>query len=65
MCETLAIDRRTIIVKADTERELSELIDLITQKDKERNLKSFLDFASANRKVAKGYKFNREECYAK
>jgi hypothetical protein len=31
---------------------------------KENNLKSFLNFASSNRKIVKDYKFSREECYA-
>jgi hypothetical protein len=65
MYETLAIDSRTIIIKTDNEKELSEIIDFVTTKDKEKNLKSFLSFASSKRKIVKNYKFSREECYAK
>ncbi|MCL2194160.1 MAG: hypothetical protein FWB78_12300, partial [Treponema sp.] len=38
MYETMAIDPRTIIVKTDSEEELSEIIDFVTMRDKERNL---------------------------
>jgi len=46
-------------------KELSEIIDFVSKRDKENNLKSFLKFASSKRKVVKNYKFNRESCYAK
>ena len=65
MCETMTIDAKTIIIKSDNENELSEIIDFLTQRDKERNLKSFLEFATSKRKTVKNYKFSREECYAK
>ena len=63
MYETMALDSKTIIIKSDNERELSEIIDFISKRDKEKNIKSFLKFVSDNRKVIKDYKFNREECY--
>ena len=63
MYETMALDSRTIIIKSDNERELSEIIDCISRRDKEKNIKSFLQFASDNRKVINEYKFSREECY--
>jgi hypothetical protein len=65
MYETMAIDSKTIIVKTDNEKELSEIIDFVIKRDKENKLKSFLGFASSKRKIVKNYKFNREECYAK
>jgi hypothetical protein len=65
MYETMTIDKRTIIIKTDNEKELSEVIDFITRRDKESNLKSFLAFASLKRKTVKNYKFNQEDCYAK
>ena len=65
MYETMAIDSKTIIVKTDNEREFSEIIDFINKRDKDKNIKSFLDFASSKRKIVKDYKFNRDECYAK
>jgi hypothetical protein len=64
MYETMVLDSRTIIVKSDNDKEMSEVIDFITKKDKETNLELFFKFAAANRKAAKNYKFNREECYA-
>ena len=65
MCETISIDARTILVKSDSEKELSEIIDFVTKKSKEKAMKSFLAFASSKRKKTENYKFDREECYAK
>jgi len=65
MYETMTIDSRTMIIKTDNEKELSEIIDFMSKKDKEDNLKSFLKFASSIRKSVTGYKFKREDCYAK
>jgi len=64
MYETMTIDSRTMIIKTDNENELSEIIDFMSKKDKDDNLKLFLKFASSKRKVIKKYKFNREDCYA-
>ena len=63
MYETIALDSKTIIIKSDDERKLSEIIDFISKRDKEKNIKSFLKFASDNRKAATDYQFNRAECY--
>jgi len=63
MYETTMLNPKAVIITADSEEELSEIMDLVTRKDREKNMKAFLDFAAANRKVVKGYKFNREECY--
>ena len=65
MYESMALDSRTIVIKSDNERELSEIIDFISKKDKENNIKSYLQFASDKRKIAKDYKFNRAECYGR
>ena len=65
MYETMTIDSKTMIIKTDNERELSEIIDFVSKRDKDKNLRSFLKFASSKRKVVKNYKFNREGCYAK
>jgi hypothetical protein len=61
----MTLDSKTIIIKTDNEKELSEIIDFVSKRDKDNNLKSFLKFASSNRKTVKNYKFNREDCYAK
>jgi prephenate dehydrogenase len=65
MYETMAIDSKTMIIKTDNEKELSEIIDFVSKRDKENNLKLFLNFASSIRKAVKNYKFNRGDCYAK
>jgi hypothetical protein len=63
MSRTMILDPKTIIINADSEEELSEIIDLVSRKDREKNLKAFFDFAASIRKDANGFKFNREECY--
>jgi len=64
MYETMTIDSTTMIIKTDNEKELSEIIDFVSKKDRDNILKSFLDFAASKRKTVKDYKFNREDCYA-
>ncbi len=64
MYETMAIDAKTIIIRSDSEEALTEVIDFVSRKDKDANLKAFLNFAQKNRKIIKNYKFNREDCYA-
>jgi hypothetical protein len=64
MCETMTIDSKTMIIKADNEKELSEIIDFVYKRDKDNSLKSFLKFASSKRKIVKNYKFSRKDCYA-
>jgi hypothetical protein len=64
MLETMTIDSKTMIIKTDNEKELSEIIDFVSKRDKDNNLKLFLKYASSKRKVVKNYKFNREDCYA-
>jgi hypothetical protein len=65
MYKTEMLDANTIIVKSDTEEEMSDVIEFIAKKDKKKNLEEFLAFAAKNRKMVKGYKFNREDCYKK
>jgi len=64
MYETVAIDSKTIIVKAESEEKLFEVIDFLNGKDKESDMKSLLEFASSKRKIANGYQFSRDECHA-
>ena len=61
--ETMTIDSKILVIKADDENDIPEIIDYINQKNKGKNISSFLQFASENRIEAKKYKFNREECY--
>jgi hypothetical protein len=63
MYETMTLDSTTLIIKSDNEQELSEVIDFVSRRDKEKNIDSLLEFATQNRKVVKQYKFNRQECY--
>ena len=61
--ETITLDARTMLIRADKENDLLEIIEFISKKGKRENVKEFLKFASDNRVVAKGYKFNRDDCY--
>ncbi|GHV47297.1 hypothetical protein AGMMS49546_36740 [Spirochaetia bacterium] len=65
MYEAMTLDPNTIIIKSDNRKELSEIIDFISRKDKEKNIESLLKLASENRKIIKDYKFNRDECYVR
>jgi hypothetical protein len=63
MLEAISLDSKTMIIKSDEETDFSEIINFIIQKDKNKDIVSFLKFAAQNRIVDKGFKFNREECY--
>ena len=63
MHETMTLDSNTIIVKSDSKKELSDIIEFISKKDKEKNMEALLKMASENRKRVKNYKFSRRECY--
>jgi len=63
MIQTVSLDSKTIIIKADTESDLAEIIEFIAKKDKQKSLDALLTFAAVNRKIEKEYKFDRNECY--
>jgi hypothetical protein len=63
MLEAITLDPKTMIIKSDEETDFSEIINFIIQKDKNKNIESFLEFAAQNRIVDKEFKFNRDECY--
>jgi hypothetical protein len=63
MVETIALDKRTMLLKSDNEIDIDEIVNMIIQRNKMEKLKSFLNFASENRIVDNTYKFNREDCY--
>jgi hypothetical protein len=63
MLEAISLDSKTMIIKSDEETDFSEIINFIIQKDKNKEIASFLKFASQNRIVDKNFKFNREDCY--
>ena len=61
----MTLDSKTLIIKSDNEDDLPGIIDFINQKDKNKNINSFLNFASENRLETPDYKFNREDCYGR
>jgi hypothetical protein len=63
MYETMTLDSNTIIVKSDNKKELSDIMEFISKKGKEKSVESLLRLASENRKRVKNYKFIRGECY--
>jgi len=65
MLETMTLDPRTLIIKSDNEDDLPVIIDFINQKDKNKNIDLFLDFASQNRVETNNYKFSRADCYGR
>ena len=44
---------------------LSEILNFVIKKDKNKDIDSFIKFAAKNRKVDNNFKFNREECYGR
>jgi hypothetical protein len=65
MYETMTLDSNTIIVKSDSKKELSDIIEFISKKDREKNMEALLRLASESRKRVNNYKFSRKECYEK
>ena len=63
MVETITIDSRTMVIKTDNEEDLSEIIVLITQNNKDKEIDSYLKFAARNRIEFTEEKFIREEFY--
>jgi hypothetical protein len=63
MLETISLDSKTLIIRADKENDLSDVINYIVQKKKLEHVKSFLKFTSTHRVLEKDYAFNRKNCY--
>jgi hypothetical protein len=63
MLEAISLDRKTMIIKSDEETDFSEIIKFIIQKDKNKDVASFLQFAAQNRIVDNNFNFRRDECY--
>jgi hypothetical protein len=63
MYETVMLNPKAVIITADSEEELSEVVDFVSKKGRAESLNSLLEFAASNKKVVKDYKFNREQCY--
>jgi predicted HAD superfamily phosphohydrolase len=62
MYETMTLDSNTIIVKSDNKKELSDIMEFISKKGKEKSMELLLRLAAENRKRVKNYKFIRGEC---
>ena len=66
MYHATTLDSRTLIIKAEFESDLMELLSYINKKTniKKQNLvNQLLDFAENNYETDKNFKFNRDECY--
>jgi hypothetical protein len=63
MIETISLDSKTILVRADKENDISEVIDYIARKRKCDPLDDLLNFATLHKVLDKEYRFKREECY--
>ncbi|MDR3266439.1 MAG: hypothetical protein LBT24_02600 [Tannerella sp.] len=68
MLQTVSLDTKTLLLKAEHESDMSELLAYLnrTAKEKKENLLNrFLDFAKDNYTTDPSFKFNREEYYDK
>ena len=66
MLQTTRLDARTMIVRADAESDMQDLLTFLKQTEGERReklLTNFLDFAKDNYVTDPSFKFNREELY--
>ena len=66
MYQATTLDSRTLLVKAEYESDLTELLSYINKKTKLKKqdlVNQLLDFAKNNYEVNKNFKFNRNECY--
>ena len=66
MYHATTLDSRTLIIKAEFESDLMELLSYINKKTKIKKqdlVNQFLDFAKNNYETDKNFKFNRDECY--
>jgi len=66
MYQATTLDSRTLLIKVEFERDLTELLSYINQKTKTKKqdlVNQLLDFAKKNYETDKNFKFNRDECY--
>jgi hypothetical protein len=63
MLQTISLDSKTMIIKADSEVDLLGVIDYIDKQERHENIKDLLQFASKNKILPSDYQFNREDCY--
>ena len=68
MYQATTLDSRTLLIKAEFESDLTELLLYLNKKTKIKKqdlVNQFLDFAKNNYETDKNFKFNRDECYEK
>jgi len=66
MYQATTLDSRTLLIKAEFESDMTELLSYINKKTKIKKqdlVNQFLDFAKNNYETDKNFKFNRDECY--
>jgi len=63
MLEAISLDSKTLLVKADAEHDLTDIIDLISLKGKGESLQRLFQMARERRVIEREYKFDRDECY--
>ncbi|MDR1119862.1 MAG: hypothetical protein LBM08_02980 [Dysgonamonadaceae bacterium] len=63
MIETISLDSKTILIRADKENDISEVIDYIVRKMKGDPLDDLLNLAALHKVLDKEYRFKWEECY--
>ena len=66
MLQSTTLDSHTVIVRADAESDIQDLLTFIQQtkvKNKEKTVTRFLDFAKDNYESEPLFKFNRDELY--
>ena len=66
MLQLTTLDSLRVIVQADEDREMSDLLNFLklsTAEKKVKLLNRFLDFAKDNYSTDLSFKFNREELY--
>ena len=61
--ETISLNPKTIIVKAEKESDISAVLDFIFNKNRRSEINELLLFASQHRVIESEYVFNRDECY--
>lgn len=63
MGQVVQLDATTLLIKSDNKSDLAEIIDFVSMKHKQEQIRSFLEFASQNKVLCRSYRFNREDCH--
>jgi hypothetical protein len=65
MLQTISIDEKTMLIKADNATALSELYVYLNNQNKKKSVNDLLAFASKRRVIENNFKFNRNDCYVR